>query len=165
MLICVQFIRMSKRAVLLDALASMPKDLAFMLRRMDETAVHYRPTLNQWSIADVLRHLAIIEPLYLARLQKIVAEERPYLPYLHPETESSPTPSPLAELLTAVRDARHHTLNYLHTLKPGDWQRTAVHETVGPTSLRFMVQRLVEHDTEHLNQMAQIQQQRRANAS
>lgn len=154
---------MSKRAVLLDALASMPKDVAFMLRRVPETAVYHRATPDQWAIADVLRHLTNIEPLYLARLQKIVEEERPFLPYFHPETNPNPTPTPLADLLTAVNEARQETLGYLHSLKPGDWQRTAVHETVGPTSLRFMVQFLVTHDTEHLNQLVQILQNTRHN--
>lgn len=148
---------MSKRAVLLDALASMPKDLAFMLRRAEETAVHQRPTPEDWSIANVLVHLAVMEQHYLARLQKIVVEERPFLPTLHPETQPQPDPQPVAELVTAVHDARQQTLTFLHSLKAGDWQRTAVHETLGATKLRFMVQRLVEHDTEHLNQVIEIQ--------
>ena len=148
---------MSKRAVLLDALASMPKDLAFMLRRAEETAVHQRPTPEDWSIANVLVHLAVLEQRYLARLQKIVVEERPFLPTLHPETQPQPDPRPVAELVTAVQNTRQQTLTFLHSLKAGDWQRTAVHETLGATKLRFMVQRLVEHDTEHLNQIIEIQ--------
>lgn len=154
---------MSKRAILLDALTSMPKDLAFMLRRADEAIVHHRPTPDQWAIADVLHHLATVEPLYLARLQRIVHEERPFLPYIHPATNPNPTTTPLADLLTAVTRTRQETLTYLEALKPGQWQRTAVHQTLGPTSLRFMVQLLVEHDTEHLNQLAQIQQKTRNN--
>ncbi len=148
---------MSKRAVLLDALASMPNDLGFMLRRAEETAVHHRPTPQDWSIADVLVHLATLEQRYLARLQKIVAEERPFLPFLHPETQPEPDLRPLAEFVTAVHDARQHTLSVLHTCKAGDWQRTAVHETFGDTKFRFMVQLLVDHDTEHLNQIIEIQ--------
>lgn len=149
---------MSKRTVLLDALASMPNDLAFMLRHVAETAVHHHPAPDQWSIADVLRHLAALEPLYLARLQKIVTEERPYLPYLHPETQPQPYSTPLNDLLAAVSSARQDTIAYLQGLKPGDWQRPAMHATLGETKFRQMVQLLVEHDTEHLNQLAQIQQ-------
>lgn len=152
---------MSKRTILLAALASMPKDLGFMLRRMEETAVQQRPASNEWAIADVLLHVATIEPLYLARLQRIVLEERPYLPYLHPETQPQPSPIPLAELLVTFNTARQATLNFLQTLKAGAWQRSAVHETVGETKLRFMVQMLVDHDTDHLNQIAQIQQRLR----
>jgi uncharacterized damage-inducible protein DinB len=152
---------MSKRAILIAALASMPKDLNFMLRRADETAVHQRSTPNEWAIADVLLHMATIEPLYLARLQRIVAEERPYLPYLHPETQPQPSLTPLAELLANFGTARQATLAYLHMLKAGAWQRPAMHETVGETKLRFMVQMLVDQDTDHLNQIAQIQQRLR----
>lgn len=149
--------KMSKRAVLLDALASMPQDVAFMLRRAEGTAVYHRPTPQEWSIADVLLHLATMERLVLTRLQKIVQEERPFLPTLHPETQPEPDPRPLAELVTAVHDTRQQTLTFLHTLKAGDWQRTAVHETLGATRFRFMVQLLVDHDTEHLNQIIEIQ--------
>ncbi|MCA9955080.1 MAG: DinB family protein, partial [Anaerolineales bacterium] len=134
---------MSKRTVLLDALASMPKDLAFMLRRAEETAVHQRPTPQDWSIADVLAHLTTIEHLYLARLQKIVAEERPFLPTLHPETKPEPDSRSVGELVTAVQDARQQTLTFLHSRKAGDWQRPTVHETLGETKFRFMVQLLV----------------------
>ena len=148
---------MTKRTILLDALASMPKDLAFMLRRAEETAVHQRPTPQDWSIADVLAHLTTIEHLYLARLQKIVAEERPFLPTLHPETKPEPDPRSVRELVTAVQGARQQTLTFLHGCKAGDWQRPAVHKTLGETKFRFMVQLLVDHDTEHLNQIIEIQ--------
>ena len=148
---------MSKRTILLDALASMPKDLAFMLRRAEETAVHQRPTPENWSITDVLAHLTAIEQLYLARLQKIVAEERPFLPTLHPETKPEPDPRSVRELVTAVQGARQQTLTFLHSRKAGDWQRPAVHETLGETKFRFMVQLLVDHDTKHLNQIIEIQ--------
>lgn len=130
-----------------------------MLRRTAETAVHQRPVPEQWAIADVLTHLATIEMLYLQRLQRIVDEERPYLPYLHPETRPQPSQLPFADLLTTFNTARSETLTYLQSLKAGAWQQAAVHETIGETKLRFMVQLLVDHDTEHLNQIVQIQQQ------
>ena len=152
---------MSKRTILIAALDSTPKDLTFLLRRMEETAVHQRLAFNEWSIADVLSHLATIEPLYLARLQRIVGEERPYLPYLHPETMPQPTSTPLADLFAAFSAARQTTLDYLKSLKAGEWQRPAIHQTAGPTKFRYMVQMLVDHDTEHLTQIAQIQQQLR----
>jgi uncharacterized damage-inducible protein DinB len=151
----------SKRKVLLEALASMPKDLVFMLRRMEDSAVHQRPSSDQWAIADVLTHLATIETLYLQRLQRIVDEERPYLPYLHPETQPQPSQKPLADLLATFNNGRSETLTYLQALKAGAWQRPAIHETMGETKLRFMVQALVAHDTEHLNQIVEIQQQAR----
>lgn len=155
---------MSKRTLLLEALASMPKDLSFMLRRADETAVHQRPTPDEWSIADVLSHLITTESLYLARLQKIVAEERPYLPYIHPETRPQLNPTPLAELLNTFSTVRNETLAYLQSLNAGAWQRNAVHETLGPTKLRYMVQLLVDHDTEHLNQIVGLLESTRASS-
>ena len=154
---------MSKRTILLKALASMPKDLSFMLRRADETAVHQRPTPGAWSIADVLRHLIATESLYLARLQKIVAEERPFLPYIHPETRPQSDPIPVAELINNFSTGRSETLADVQSLNAAAWQRRAVHETLGPTKLRFMVQLLVDHDTEHLNQIVGLLENARSN--
>jgi uncharacterized damage-inducible protein DinB len=134
-----------------------------MLRRAEDTAVHQRPTPDEWSIADVLHHLITIESLYLARLQKIVGEERPFLPYIHPETRPQPDPTPLAELLHTFSTARSQTLAYLQSLNAGAWQRNAVHETLGPTRLRTMVQLLVDHDTEHLNQIVGLWEIARSN--
>lgn len=152
---------MSKRAILLEALASTPKDLDYLLRRAEETAVHRRPIAQEWSIADVLIHLATVETSYIVRLQRIVTEERPYLPYIHPDNQPGLSSTPLADLLRSFETARQNTLAYLQGLPPGTWQRPALHETLGETKLRFMVQLLVDHDTEHLNQITQIQQQNR----
>jgi hypothetical protein len=96
-------------------------------------------------------------------LQKIVAEERPYLPYIHPETRPQPNPTPLAELLNTFNTARNETLAYLQSLNAGAWQRNAIHETLGPTKLRYMVQLLVDHDTEHLNQIVELWEIARSN--
>ena len=48
------------------------------------------------------------------------------------------------------------TLEWLHEIGPADWQRPAIHETHGRTTLRFLVQNLVAHDIEHTSQLALI---------
>ena len=69
---------MTQRAVLLEALASTPTDVARLVRGLNETAAAWRAA-GGWSCQDVVTHLAAVEPLHLARWQRIVAEEEPSL--------------------------------------------------------------------------------------
>jgi hypothetical protein len=44
-------------------------------------------------------------------------------------------------------------LAFLSGLAPEDWERPAVHETMGPTTLALQVQNVINHDLEHLAQL------------
>lgn len=153
---------MSKRIVLLQALAATPKDLEWIFKGAAASEFRRRPQPGAWSMADVVNHLADVELRYLARLQRIVAEERPFLPWMHPNEAAHDQSATLPELRARFGEARAATLAYLQALPPGSWQRPAMHETLGETKLRFMVQTLVNHDTEHLSQIVEIQQALRA---
>ena len=147
---------MSKREILLKALAATPQDLARIGRSVDETAVSIRPLPDQWSVADVLSHLYRVEERYLARLQRVVEEERPFLPGIYPDETTHDLTLSFAALLDQFTQARTATLTYLHGLKAGEWQRSAIHSEWGEVKFRTLVQHLVEHDTAHLNQLIEI---------
>lgn len=148
---------MTKREVLIQALASTPQDVELTVKGMKDSAVFQRPSPDAWSVADVVYHLGEVEGRYLKRLEMVVREERPYLPYIHPE-ERRTAEGNLADLMAVFRQERAKTLAFLQGLRPGDWQRKGVHETWGEVSFRYLVQQLVEHDINHLNQIVEIQQ-------
>lgn len=153
---------MTKRAVLLKALAATPKDLARMLRGVSEPTA--RPAADQWSAAEVTNHLADVEVLFLARLRRVAEQDRPDLPAIHPDESRFDRQATPAELLARFEAARAETLLFLEELPAGVWQRKGVHETRGEVSLRFLVQFLVDHDTNHLNQIVQLKEGRHAEA-
>lgn len=151
---------MTKRAMLLKALASAPNDLALLLPSADSAAARHRPAPETWSIADVLSHLADVETQYLARLQRVVDEDVPEVPRIGPNEAVHDVATPLPDLLQRFRERRGETMAFLTQLKPGQWQRKAVHPDLGETTLRYLVQYLVDHDTEHLSQLVQLRQTR-----
>lgn len=155
---------MSKRIVLLEALTAMPADLQLMLKNVTAAAATLSPAPAHWSMTQLLAHLLTVEVRYLARLQHVVTTDNPFLPTIHPDETIQPA-TPLPDLLTQFAAARTQTVDYLQALPPGAWQRPATHETQGATKLRYLVQMLVEHDTEHLNQLIDIQQDVRRNAA
>ncbi len=150
---------MTKRIVLLQAIASTPNDLAMMIKGIDASDGNRRPADGQWSIADVVNHLTDVEKRYRQRLQRVLQEEEPWLPYMHPDEKAHDHQAALATLFTRFKEERAQTVALLKEIGPGDWQRHATHETKGNVTLRFLVQYLVDHDIQHLNQIVEIQQQ------
>lgn len=147
---------MTKRIVLLQALASTPADIQRLIRQLDAPAAEWKVSAEAWSSADVVSHLTDVEQAYLVRLQRVLAEEEPAVPYIHPNAPSRAPGTSLSQLVEYFIRARETTLELLRRLTPGEWQRTAIHETKGRMSLRFLVQDLVDHDIEHTNQLVEI---------
>ncbi|MBX3056427.1 MAG: DinB family protein [Anaerolineae bacterium] len=147
---------MSKRDILLEALAATPSDLERLVKGLDSPVLVQRPTPDEWSIADVLCHLVTVEEQGLARLQLMVRQHSPTISPIYPDAAAHDLSQPVTTLLANFREARQAMLVFLRELKAGDWQVTAVHPTQGNLSVRFLVQHHVDHDTAHLNQIVEI---------
>jgi uncharacterized damage-inducible protein DinB len=149
---------MTKRIVLLQALASTPADVVRIAGSSEPGLTHARPRPDSWSMADVLRHLVEVEERYLLRLKRVVAEDQPHLPLILPAEEPLPPRDTAAELARDFAAARSATLAFLNGLSAKDWQRQAFHPGEGETTLRYLVQNLVDHDTLHLNQILEARE-------
>jgi uncharacterized damage-inducible protein DinB len=152
---------MSKRIVLLQALASTPNDLRLMVQKLPSGLVHQRPDPDNWSIAEILCHLIDIEGRYRQRLYTVVHENNPKLPAFYPDESQYDEQATLPELLDQFGAARDVTVAFLQELSMKQWQRPAVHANWGATTLRHLVQHLVDHDINHLNQAVETQQRLR----
>ena len=150
---------MSRRELLMNSLQATVGDLIRNLRTIDEAAAHYAPTPDDWSIADVVAHLGYIEPLYLARLRRIIEQDNPFEPYLGPDRSAHDVARPLNDLLQQFILGRAETVVFLQGLQQSDWARRVTHETMGPGRLRDHVQMLVEHDSDHLQQIVTLREQ------
>lgn len=152
---------MSKRIILLQALTSTSGDLARTLKRVDEETARRRLAPDQWSVIDTLNHLVDVERRYLQQLKRVVHEECPLLPALYPRETAADSRASVATLLAQFEEARGELLLFLRDISAGQWQRPAVHESWGETKLRFLVQYLVDHDTQYLSQLVELLHQLR----
>jgi uncharacterized damage-inducible protein DinB len=130
--------------------------MARLLRSADEPGLGWQPAPDEWSAATVLLHLVQVEQAYRHRLQRIADENEPWVPYIHPEVGDGAAAVSAADLLKEFETERAQTIHFLEGLAPGGWQRPAIHETKGRTTLRFLVQDLVEHDIEHTSQLVMV---------
>jgi len=156
---------MTKRAVLLKALASMPSDLGRVLKGIDAAEAQRQPTPGERSIIGILKGMLDAETHFLDQMRAVLHEERPLLSALRQAEAEYEPDSSLEELIERAKMARTETLAFLEGLSPGDWQRKAVHETWGETRLRFLAQHLVDHDTQCLSQLAGTRQKLRPTAA
>ena len=149
---------MSKRIVLLQALASISKDLARLVADVDLIAARQRPFASTWSINDVLSHLRDVDIQSLARMRRVVNEERPIIRTIYPDETTHDTATPPDQLLLQFEQARAETITYLQNLGAGQWQHRATFDSGEDTTIRTLVQILIEHDTQHLNQLIEIKE-------
>ena len=152
---------MTQRAILLEALASTPADVARLVRGLDEAAADWSAG-GRRSCRAVVAALVAAEPLFRARLQRVVDEERPSLAPLVPPATVPGEDGPIAALADRFRNARAETLAWLQALGPGAWQRPARDALGSRATLRSLVQDLVAHDIDCTGQLAEIRASRRA---
>ena len=149
---------MTRRNELLKALEATPRDLARSIRGIAPPARGIRPTPDQWSISDILSHLIAVETRSLARLQHVTKEGNPTISTILPDLVYDLS-KPLEILLEEFNIARTQTLQFLHPLSSGNWARAATFEDGQKITFRYLVQALVDHDTDHLNQIIETKSQ------
>jgi hypothetical protein len=155
-------VRMSKGIVLLQALAATPKDLGRALMMVSGHVLHHRTTPGMWSIADVLDHMARTETHAQIQIRRLIEGPRPTISPLLIDMVPLSTDEPKETLLAGFGRARNETLAFLQGLSPGDWRRPGLIPDRGETRLRFLVQELVDHDTQRLHQIVEMKAHLRA---
>ena len=152
---------MDKRYLLLiEALDGTTKDLTRLVKPLNEVTARLHPP-NDWSIATIIAHLIYIEPLFLARLKRIVEQDHPHEPYMNPDEAEHLTTAEkfsIAQLIEAFKAKRTFTTSFLAELTQQQWLRTCTHDTFGITRLRKQVEILIGHDNEHLAQMVSVRE-------
>lgn len=118
---------------------------------------HQRPDPNEWSIMQTVCHLLESEQaVQRPRLQRILAEENPFLSPPKPPHRDAPACDDdgirVAEKFMAQR---RETIAWMHGLHLQDWQRPARHSIFGPTTLLEMAQFTAQHDRLHISQICQ----------
>ncbi|HKQ07425.1 MAG TPA: DinB family protein [Blastocatellia bacterium] len=146
---------------LLWNLRSLPNELEDLLKDLDEETLRWRPIPNKWSIKEIMCHLRDMErEAYLARYQRIVGEEQPWMPNIDQDRlayERDYINQDARQALDEFRQRRTETVNLLDSVPPDAWSRSGVHEVDGPLSIEQLAVRQIKgNDMNHLVQMKDI---------
>ena len=150
---------LSERQELLKTLRAGPVILRKLIRGLDVTALRRRPAAGEWAIIEVVGHLGDTEERAVGRLQRMLAEEEPFLPAYDPNRlaeehrylELEPGPS-----LDRFERLRADHLAALETLDDAGWRRTGRHEEDGQMTVQQQAAHIAGEDGNHLAQIAHL---------
>lgn len=138
---------------LIDLLAQTPNKLK------DAAASAGDPPDGEWNAAQILAHLAAAEYYFLERIQLLLRQDNPYLrSFADAATERQQTmmDNDAAGNLAAFNELRGETVSTLMSLALNLWQRAGNHETLGTVAVEDVVESIIDHDADHIDQLQSL---------
>jgi hypothetical protein len=136
-------------------LVEFPHQLTQVVQALTEAQMRFKPA-NEWSVIENIGHLIDIDELYVGRVDRILAEERPEFPRFEPD------PIVVAkgyqqmnghDVLQQFIATRQATIDGLSTIEPDELDRAGMHAVYGEMTLRRLVEQLANHDQKHMVQI------------
>jgi DinB superfamily len=138
---------------LLVTLESTPALLERAAGDLPAAQVQRRPAGGGFSLVENVWHLADLEREgYGVRIRRLLSEEEPSLANFDGDRiarERRYQDRDLAEGLAAFAAARRRNLEKLRGVRPADWNRAGVQESVGRICLADLPRKMAEHDRSH----------------
>ena len=132
-------------------LARGPKLIADLIESVPSRDLKRRPKPEKWSAHEHACHLAVMEPMWAARLDRILNEDNPEIISYEPD-DDDPNKLLNMDLDAALKDfARNRSafVERVHSLPPAAWQRRATHTSHARYSLFLMCRHMAMHDGLH----------------
>ncbi|MDQ6661156.1 MAG: DinB family protein [Chloroflexota bacterium] len=143
----------------LEKYEKLPFRIAGSIDGLTEAQFHHKPAEGEWSIHEVLIHLADSEMIGSHRLRKTIAEEHPTLQGYDEAAwaKNLAYQTQNRELALDLFKAQHlSTAALLRTLSPQQWERTALHSENGEMSLYDIFLVYLDHGQLHLAQIERL---------
>lgn len=139
------------------------RESAEAIRRMVGSApaefLEDRPAPGEWSVSEILAHVRNVAMLaYGMRIRRLFVETEPQFPDYDEEKHLRSAdwrPLPVEENLDMILAEHYQLAALLSTLPDEAWSRAGYHPEAGALTIEFLAQRLVEHATEHQDQIAE----------
>ena len=136
----------------LDSLERAPAIVIPLLREVPAERLRTRPAPGRWSAHEHACHLSVVDPLMLARIERMLAEDRPaFEPYLPGEQEPDDALLKL-DLDTSLDQwklSRASLVERARGLSPDQLARTAIHPEYVRYSIGILLRHLAMHDLFH----------------
>ena len=141
---------------LVEPLRALPDDLSEALRGLTAAEAAFRPSADAWCIKEIVGHLRDAAEVYHQRLYMMSTQTDPVLePYDQDAyvTEHDYMGRDVAAMVAELAEWRADTVRLLTTLVNWNWARTGQHLERGRSSIRQMVEHMVEHEAGHLTEI------------
>jgi uncharacterized damage-inducible protein DinB len=140
-------------AELIDAYLAGIESLGAVVGGLSPEQLRARPVEGMWSILEVVCHLADSEALFADRMKRVLAEDRPALPFADP----SHYVEALAyherdggEEVALIGLVRRQMARILRAQPAEAWQRVGVHSKEGERTVEQLLRKAIDHLEHHL---------------
>ena len=145
---------------LLEGLKRTPRLLAEFVTAVPEDRLDRRRGEGFWTVAEHASHLAEVQPMLLARLERFLGEEHPeFIPYIPGEDAEEPETPPRMAMPKAIAqfaDFRKQQLALLEGADDATWRKTATHPEYEHYSFHILVRHILMHDYWHMYRMEEL---------
>ncbi|HEX5735811.1 MAG TPA: DinB family protein [Blastocatellia bacterium] len=124
-----------------------------------EPTISHRPGEHNWSIKEILCHLADIQELVLSRVQKLLAEENPSIELYDEERENRERDHRNDDMGLAKSNfvsTREKLIAALKVAGDSAWSRTGRHPMNPDFTVEFVVNDMLDHEQLHFEQVRLI---------
>jgi hypothetical protein len=136
-----------------------PRLIAAAVSGLPAGVLRHKPARDQWSIVEVLAHLADVEIVYAHRLRQMLADTSPSIAPIDQNAWArlGYLEIPAAESIAVYGLIRLHNLRLLRRLQPGDLEKGAFHpELKRQFTVAELVERISRHGAAHLEQVERL---------
>ena len=144
---------MAKLSQLIEDYVAAPRALRKAVAGMTREQLFGRPVPGKWSTLEVVCHLCDFEPVYVDRMKRVIAEDKPPLISADEQRFAAALAyheRDLEEELAIVERTRQQMARILRTLPPAAWERVGIHSEAGPLSLKELLTRITNHIPHHV---------------
>ena len=134
-------------------LARGPETLRALVADVPPADLKRRPRPEKWSAHEHACHLALVEPLWAERLERMLVEDVPTIVSYEPDADEPPDRllgMDLEAALGSYDRGRKALLRRLEALTPAEWERGAVNTAHARYSLFLMCRHAALHDMLHV---------------
>ncbi len=146
-----------ERRELIETYRATPAILRALLCDLDDALLRERPDHDDWSIVEVVAHLADADERAHERVRRMRDEDEPRLEAYDQEAlaeERQYRFMPLDRALDRFAASRAAHAETLAALDDAAWARAGIHEEVGPITIQALTAHMAAHDATHLAQIA-----------
>lgn len=145
----------------LAAFADAPTQLSAALTGLDNVQIHFAPVEGEWSINEIIVHLADAEVFYYERMRKTIAEDTPNISSFDENAFASRLSYGTQSFglgLALFAALRNSSAALLAMLPPEAWERACNHPERGVMTLYDLFAASLGHSSAHLEQIEHLKQ-------
>ena len=148
-----------ERQACIRTLAQFPAELAELVTPLSETQLTTKTLADEWTVAQIVHHLADSHMNSVIRLKLVLTEDHPPLkPYDQEAWANLPdgSNSSIAQSLAILEGLHARWVTIWQSLSEGDWRRTGLHPEMGVITVEELLQGYDQHCRDHLAQIKRV---------